>query len=142
MGSGDARRGRQVPVPLAAGSAARFSFADLCEKPLGARDYLAIAGRFDTIFIDRVPVLDQTLRNPAKRFILLVDTLYDKRVRLVLSAAVPPDRLYAGRAGVTEAFEFDRTASRLVEMQSREWLDGWAERRGEKRDAAVTGSRS
>ena len=135
-------KGRQVPVPLAAGNAARFSFADLCEKPLAARDYLAIADRFGTIFIDRVPVLDQTLRNPAKRFILLVDTLYDKRVRLVLSAAVPPDRLYAGRAGVTEAFEFDRTASRLVEMQSREWLDGWAERRDENRDAAATDARS
>ena len=121
-------KGRQVPVPLAAGRAARFSFAGLCEKPLAARDYLAIADRFDTIFIDRVPVLDQTLRNPAKRFILLIDTLYDKRVRLVLSAAAPPAQLYAGRAGVTEAFEFDRTVSRLIEMQSREWLEGGAER--------------
>lgn len=121
-------KGRQVTVPLAAGKSARFSFADLCDAPLGARDYLAIAERFDTIFIDRVPVLDQTRRNPAKRFILLVDTLYDTRMRAVVSADAPPDQLYAGRAGVTEAFEFDRTASRLIEMQSREWLDGWAER--------------
>ena len=80
-----------------------------------------------------MPVLDQTRRNPAKRFILLIDTLYDRHRRLVLSAAAPPDQLYAGRPGVTEAFEFDRTVSRLVEMQSREWLDGWAERHGKVR---------
>jgi cell division protein ZapE len=129
-------KGRQVTVPLAAGGAARFSFADLCEEPLAARDYLAIADRFDTIFVDRVPVLDQTRRNAAKRFILLVDTLYDRHLRLVLSAAVPPNQLYAGRAGITEAFEFDRTVSRLVEMQSREWLDGWAERRKGEPQAA------
>ena len=121
-------KGRQVPVPRAAGTAARFSFTDLCEKPLGARDYKALADRFDTFFIDRVPVLDQTLRSATKRFILLIDTLYDRRKRLILSADVSPDRLYAGRLGVTEAFEFDRTASRLIEMQSRDWLEDWAER--------------
>lgn len=122
-------KGRHVQVPLAAGDAARFSFADLCDAPLGARDYLAIAARYSTIFIDHIPVLDQTRRNPAKRFILLIDTLYDSRSRLFVSAEVPPQQLYQGRAGVTEAFEFDRTVSRLIEMQSREWLDGWAERR-------------
>jgi cell division protein ZapE len=121
-------KGRQVLVPRAAGDAARFSFADLCEKPLGARDYKVLADRFDTFFIDRVPVLDQTLRSATKRFILLIDTLYDRRKRLILSADVSPDRLYAGRPGVTEAFEFDRTASRLIEMQSRDWLEDWAER--------------
>jgi cell division protein ZapE len=122
-------KGRQVVVPRAAGAAARFSFADLCDAPLGARDYLAIADKYDTIFIDRVPVLDQTRRNPAKRFILLVDTLYDRHIRLFISAEAPPQGLYQGRPGVTEAFEFDRTASRLIEMQSREWLDAWTERR-------------
>jgi cell division protein ZapE len=122
-------KGRQVEVPRAAGSAARFSFAELCEKPLGARDYHALADRFDTFFIDHVPVLDPTLRSATKRFILLIDTLYDKHKRLVLSADASPDRLYAGRPGVTEAFEFDRTASRLIEMQSRDWLEDWAERR-------------
>jgi cell division protein ZapE len=121
-------KGRQVHVPQAAGEVARFSFADLCDAPLGARDYLAIAARYSTVFIDRIPVLDQTRRNPAKRFILLVDTLYDSRSRLFASAEVPPQELYQGRPGVTEAFEFDRTVSRLVEMQSREWLDGWAEK--------------
>ncbi|MGB3539923.1 MAG: cell division protein ZapE [Mesorhizobium sp.] len=122
-------KGRQVEVPRAAGSAARFSFAELCEKPLGARDYHALSDRFDTFFIDHVPVLDPTLRSATKRFILLIDTLYDKHKRLVLSADASPDRLYAGRPGVTEAFEFDRTASRLIEMQSRDWLEDWAERR-------------
>ncbi|CDX50133.1 conserved hypothetical protein [Mesorhizobium plurifarium] len=121
-------KGRQLVVPRAAGDAARFSFADLCEKPLGARDYLALAGRFSTVFIDHVPVLGEGKRNEAKRFILLIDTLYDHRMRLVMSAAAPPERLYTAQRG-TEVFEFERTASRLVEMQSRDWLDGWAERR-------------
>jgi len=121
-------KGRQLVVPRAAGDAARFSFADLCEKPLGARDYLAIAGRFSTIFIDHVPVLGEGKRNEAKRFILLIDTLYDHRMRLVVSAAAPPEGLYIAKRG-TEVFEFERTASRLVEMQSRDWLEGWAERR-------------
>jgi cell division protein ZapE len=115
--------GRKVKVPRASGGAARFSFADLCDEPLGARDYLAIADHYDTIFIDRTPVLDQTRRNPAKRFILLIDTLYDRRKRLVISAEAPPEQLYAGRQGVTEAFEFARTASRLNEMQSSDWVE-------------------
>jgi cell division protein ZapE len=118
-------KGRQVPVPMAAGKTARFDFADLCDAPLGARDYLAIAERYDTLFIDRVPIMDQTRRNAAKRFILLVDTIYDKGLRVVISAEAGPDRLYAGRPGVTEAFEFDRTVSRLIEMQSHEWLEAW-----------------
>ncbi|RUM96230.1 cell division protein ZapE [Pseudaminobacter arsenicus] len=122
-------KGRHIVVPQAVGEAARFTFADLCEKPLGARDYMALAERFDTFFIDRVPVLDQTLRSATKRFILLIDTLYDKGKHLILSADVSPDRLYAGRPGVTEAFEFDRTVSRLMEMQSREWLESWERRR-------------
>ena len=127
-------KGRQLVVPRAAGDAARFSFADLCEKPLGARDYLAIAGRFSTVFIDHVPVLGEGKRNEAKRFILLIDTLYDHRMRLVLSAAAPPEALYTAKRG-TEVFEFERTASRLVEMQSSDWLDGWAARRDEAQPA-------
>jgi len=115
--------GRTLHAPRASGNATRFSFAELCDAPLGSRDYLALTERFDTFFIDRVPVLDQTRRNPAKRFILLIDTLYDRGKRLVMSADAPPDRLYAGRPGVTEAFEFVRTASRLVEMQGREWVE-------------------
>lgn len=127
-------QGRTVTVPLAAGSTARFTFADLCEAPLGARDYLAIAARFRTLFIEHVPVLAEGRRNEAKRFILLIDTLYDRKVRLIVSAEAQPDQLYAGQSG-TETFEFKRTASRLIEMQSREWLDGLAERR-QAREAA------
>jgi cell division protein ZapE len=125
-------KSRQVEIPRAAGHAARFSFADLCEQPLAAREYLAIAGRFDTVFIDHVPVLDQSLRNPTKRFILLIDTLYDRHMRIFMSADVPPDMLYAGRTGTTEAFEFDRTTSRLIEMQSSEWQQEWATRQAVK----------
>ena len=117
-------KGRTIPVPRAAGEAARFSFAELCEKPLGARDYLAIAARYSTLFIDHVPVLDETRRNEAKRFILLIDVIYDQQLRLLISADAPPTGLYVARTG-TEAFEFDRTASRLIEMQSQDWRDAW-----------------
>lgn len=121
--------GRAIEVPRAAGRAARFTFEQLCDAPLGARDYLAMAERFDTIFLDGLPVLDQTRRNATKRFILLIDTLYDQGKRLVASAEAAPDRLYAGRPGVTEAFEFARTASRLTEMQSSDWLEQCRQRR-------------
>ena len=116
-------KGREIVVPRAAGGAARFDFAQLCGAALAARDYLALAARYDTLFLDHIPVMGQDRRNEAKRFILLVDTLYDNRVRLVASAEGPPEALYRGRVGV-ETFEFARTASRLTEMQSREWLDG------------------
>jgi len=128
-------KGRKVPVPLASGDAARFTFSDLCEKPLAARDYLAIVDRYATIFIDQVPVIAEGRRNEAKRFILLIDTLYDRRVRLFVSADAPPQDLYSGKRGI-EAFEFDRTVSRLIEMQGREWLESWAEGR-ETRNATV-----
>ncbi|RST88261.1 cell division protein ZapE [Aquibium carbonis] len=117
-------KGRHVPVPRAVRDAARFAFADLCEKPLAARDYLAIADRYRTIFLGGIPVMDDSRRNEAKRFILLVDTLYDRKVRLVATAQAAPTELYRGRIGA-EAFEFDRTASRLIEMQSEEWRDAW-----------------
>jgi cell division protein ZapE len=122
-----ALKGREIVVPLATDTAARFSFADLCEKPLGARDFLAIAARYSTLFIDHIPVLADGRRNEAKRLILLVDTLYDRHIRLVVTAAAPPAALYGSKTGV-EAFEFDRTVSRLIEMQSRDWLHDWAER--------------
>jgi cell division protein ZapE len=113
-------KGREIAVPQAAGRAARFDFADLCSNPLGARDYLAIAAEFDTILIDCVPKMERDRRNEAKRFILLVDTLYDRHIRLVVSAEAPPDGLYSASSG-TEMFEFDRTVSRLIEMQSADW---------------------
>jgi len=130
-------KGRHVAVPRAAGAAARFSFHDLCEMPLGARDYLAIIGKYDTVFIDRIPVLAHGRRNEAKRLILLIDTLYDHHVRLVASADAPPAALYAGSSGA-EVFEFERTASRLIEMQGKEWLDAWAERHAPGHAAAAS----
>ena len=94
-------------------------------------DFLAIAGRFSTVFIDHVPVLGEGKRNEAKRFILLIDTLYDHHTRLVVSAEAPPPQLYTAKRG-NEVFEFERTASRLIEMQSRDWLEDWAGRRKAK----------
>jgi cell division protein ZapE len=78
-----------------------------------------------------VPVLGEGSRNEAKRFILLIDTLYDHHVRLVVSAAAPPPQLYTAKRG-NEVFEFERTASRLIEMQSHEWLEDWVERQSAK----------
>ncbi|MEM1377794.1 MAG: cell division protein ZapE [Pseudomonadota bacterium] len=113
--------GREIAVPHSTVDAARFSFDDLCRKPLGARDYLAIARRFKTIMLDDVPVLGDTDRNEAKRFINLIDTLYDNENQLIISAGAEPDDLYQASSG-TEAFEFARTASRLTEMRSDDWL--------------------
>ena len=114
-------KGRSVLVPRAAGRVARFTFRDLCEKPLGASDFLAIADRFDTVFIDHIPLLNADRRNETKRFIILIDALYDHTVRLFASAAAMPEDLLGTRKG-TEGFEFDRTASRLFEMRSADYL--------------------
>jgi cell division protein ZapE len=116
-----AHRGREITVPKAAGGAARFSFDELCGQPLGASDYAAIAGRYDTLFVEGVPVMAKSRRNEAKRFILLIDTLYDLKRRIVVSAEAEPDALYPYKTG-TEGFEFERTASRLMEMQSADYL--------------------
>ncbi|MDM9627301.1 cell division protein ZapE [Rhizobium sp. S152] len=114
-------KGRSIHVPLGVDRLARFTFADLCEKPLGAADFLAISERFDAIFVDHVPLLGPEKRNQTKRFIILVDTLYDHAVRLYISAAAMPENLLTQARG-TEGFEFDRTASRLFEMRSAEYL--------------------
>jgi len=114
-------KGRTVRVPRAAMGAARFSFHDLCEQPLAGADYLKIAREFHTIVLDRIPAMDQDRRNEAKRFIILIDTLYDHAVKLVASAAAEPDALYRARDGF-EAQEFRRTASRLIEMRSEAYL--------------------
>jgi len=114
--------GHPVTVPQAAGGLARFSFADLCEKPLGASDYRAIADRYHTVFVTDVPALSPEKRNETKRFITLIDVLYDTHVRLIVSAAAEPDHLFTGDEG-TEAFEFQRTASRLVEMRSAGYVE-------------------
>ena len=100
---------------------ARFFFHDLCEQPLAAADYLRIAHEFHTLIIDRIPVMGFDQRNAAKRFIILIDTLYDHAVKLIASAAAEPDALYAASDGF-EAAEFKRTASRLIEMRSQAYL--------------------
>ncbi|CAN7642985.1 cell division protein ZapE [Rhizobium sp. LjRoot254] len=115
-------KGREVPVPKAALGTARFSFHDLCEKPLGAADYLAIAHRYRTVFIEHIPVLAPEKRNETKRFINLVDTLYDSHVRLIASAEAMPEDLLPVRKG-TVGFEFDRTVSRLFEMRSQDYIE-------------------
>ena len=114
-------KGRVIRVAEAAKGVARFSFAQLCGQPLGASDYLRIAREFHTIILDRVPVMDYPQRNEAKRFIALIDTLYDNAVKLVASADGEPDGLYVAQDGV-EAQEFRRTASRLIEMRSDAYL--------------------
>lgn len=113
-------KGRRIDVPHATADAALFQFSDLCQNPLGALDFLAIAERFNTIFIDNVPVLRETQINEAKRFILLIDVFYDRRIRLFMRAMAPPSELYRS-ATEFEGFEFARTVSRLAEMDSATW---------------------
>ncbi len=110
-------KSRRIVVPEAAGGVARFSFEDLCARPLGAGDFLKISDTFRTVLVSDVPILSAARRNEAKRLINLVDTLYDRRVRLIVSAAAEPHELWQGKDGA-EAFEFARTASRLIEMRS------------------------
>ena len=116
-----AMNGRSIEVPRSVGRVARFTFSQLCERPLGAADFLKIAERYDTVFIDHIPRLGPEKRNETKRFILLIDTLYDRGVRLYASAMTMPEELLTARRGV-EGFEFDRTISRLTEMRSAEYL--------------------
>jgi cell division protein ZapE len=113
--------GRSIHVPRAGGGAARFSFAELCDAPLGATDFVKIARTFHTLIVENIPVMTQERRDEAKRFILLIDTLYDNAVKLIASAAAEPDALYRGSEGF-ESFEFHRTASRLMEMRSESYL--------------------
>ena len=114
-------KGRVLHIPRAAHGVARFSFAELCEQPLAASDYLRLAHDYHTIMLDHVPVMDYDQRNAAKRFISLIDTLYDNGVKLIASAAADPVSLYQAAEGV-EANEFKRTSSRLIEMGSESYL--------------------
>jgi cell division protein ZapE len=110
--------GRALRVPLAAKGVCRFDFEALCGMPLGAGDYLAIASAFHTLVLDGIPRLSPENYDIARRFIVLVDTLYDQRVKLIASADAMPDQLYMRGEN---ARMFERTASRLDEMQSEEW---------------------
>ena len=111
--------GRQVPVPMAAGQVARFDFEALCARALGAGDYLALATRFPALILDDIPRLGPENFDLARRFIVLIDALYEARVKLIASAADQPDRIYQRGEG---AKAFERTASRLEEMQSQAYL--------------------
>jgi cell division protein ZapE len=112
-------KGRSIEVAKVSGGIARFSFPQLCEQPHGAEDFLAIAARYHTVFIERVPKMGYDRRNEAKRFMLLIDALYEARTRVVFTADAVPERLYFGD---DHAYEFTRTVSRLNEMQSADYL--------------------
>lgn len=111
--------GRDIPVVRAGESVVWFDFEALCEGPRSATDYIELAREYQSLIVSNVPVLDETRENAARRFISLVDELYDRNVNLVLSAAAPPRDIYRGER---LRHEFERTASRLIEMQSQEYL--------------------
>lgn len=111
-------KGRAVVIPHYHNGVGRASFWDLCAAMLGPADYLAIAGALRVLMIDNIPHLSSSNFNEAKRFVTLIDTLYEAKVRLICSAADVPERLYIEGEG---SFEFERTASRLREMQSADW---------------------
>ena len=112
-------KGRKVPVTREAAGVARFSFEELCAKPLWAEDYRAIAATFHTVLLDGIPELSPAKRNEAARFVTLIDTLYEAKVKLVASAQAEPEQLYPSGDG---SFEFQRTVSRLHEMRSIEYM--------------------
>jgi len=112
-------KGRTVTVEREAAGVARFTFEELCARPLGPADYLAIAARFHTVLVERTPKLSPDKRNEAKRFVTLIDALYEAKTKLVMSADAEPQDLYPDGDG---AFEFERTASRLIEMRSHDYL--------------------
>jgi len=112
-------KGRSLVVPRAARSVAWFGFAELCERPLAAADYLAIAERFAAVIVEGIPRLGPQQRDAARRFHILIDTLYEARTLLIASAEVPPEKIYTAGDGT---FEFQRTVSRLIEMQSEDYI--------------------
>jgi cell division protein ZapE len=110
---------RFVVVPRAAKEVAWFSFDELCGQPLGAADYLALCRRFHTIVLEGIPKLRREQRDAARRFNIFIDTLYEAHGNLIASAAAPPQELYVQGDG---SFEFQRTVSRLIEMQSADYI--------------------
>ncbi|MGB1539763.1 MAG: cell division protein ZapE [Rickettsiales bacterium] len=112
-------QGHALPIPAYYGDVARFSFHDLCAQARGAGDYLFLAQEFGTIMLDDIPELNPEKRNEAKRFVTLIDALYEHKVKFICSASKPPEKLYPTGDG---SFEFGRTVSRLKEMQSETYL--------------------
>lgn len=111
-------KARKVILPRFHNGVARATFSELCEEPLGAGDYLAIAAHTRVLVLDAIPRLSRSRNNEAKRFVTLIDTLYEAKTRLICTAAAVPEKLYVSGTG---AFEFRRTASRLREMQAADW---------------------
>jgi len=122
-------QGRKLHVARHAASVARFTFDELCKQALGAADYLTLARHYATILLDRVPQMNMDERTWAARFVTLIDALYESKTKLVISAAAQPDDLYIAGDG---SFEFQRTASRLHEMRSADYLAA------ERQDAPLT----
>jgi cell division protein ZapE len=112
-------KGRPLVIPRAARGVAWFSFEDLCANPLGAADYLAIAEHFAAVIVEGIPRLSPQQRNEARRFNILIDTLYEARTLLIASAEVLPKEIYTAGDGT---FEFQRAVSRLIEMQSEDYI--------------------
>jgi cell division protein ZapE len=112
-------KGRSLVVPRAARRVAWFGFAELCERPLAAADYLAITEHFAAVIVEGIPRLSSERRDAARRFNILIDTLYEARTLLIASGEVPPEEIYAAGDGT---FAFQRTVSRLIEMQSRDYI--------------------
>jgi cell division protein ZapE len=111
--------GRKITLPHALGGQVRASFASLCSVALGPNDYVALGELFHTVFLEDVPKLDPSRREEARRFVILIDALYEAHARLIVLAEAQPAQLYPAGDG---AFEFERTASRLEEMRSADWL--------------------
>jgi len=114
-------KGRDITARQVANNVARFSFSELCEQPLGAEDYLTIAKRYDAIFIQGIPALGYDRRNETKRLMTLIDALYEQGTKLIVTADKPANQLYRGH---DYEFEFQRTVSRLIEMQGEKYLEG------------------
>jgi cell division protein ZapE len=112
-------QGRDVDVPRAAPGVAMAHYLDWCAKPMGAADFLCIADHFHTVIVVDVPKMGPDSQDKAARFVTMIDTFYEKKVKFICSAAAAPDKLYVEGDG---AFEFQRTVSRLMEMQSPEYL--------------------
>jgi cell division protein ZapE len=112
--------GRKITLPHASGGLVRATFASLCSVALGPNDYVAIAANFHTVFLEDVPKLTANRREEARRFVILIDALYEARAKLIVLAEAQPNQLYPAGDG---AFEFERTASRLEEMRSADWLE-------------------
>ncbi len=112
-------KGRHLDIPRAARGVAWFGFEELCDRPLGAADYLVLATHYHTVIVAGVPVMGEAMRNQAKRFMTLIDALYEHKVNAIIAAEGPPEALYTKGTG---ALEFNRTVSRLMEMQSADYL--------------------